>query len=76
MTDRNWMQEGTPGDEIMWATAAMADGGVVLAGDVSGNYTEDNFGKIDFVAVKLNSEGILQWRWRVRFHRLYDSLWL
>lgn len=49
-----------------------ADGSVLVAGQTSGTWGNENqtngvTGTHDFAAFKLDSEGLLLWKWQVRF---------
>lgn len=60
-------QEGATGDESFLAAAATDDGGVVVAGYSNG--TIDGVvseGSSDFLAVKLDADGVEEWRWQVK----------
>lgn len=62
------MQEGSSKFESVRATAAMKDGGVILVGGIHGTHGENSAGDKDIVAVKLDSEGVFQWRWQVKLY--------
>lgn len=51
----------------MSATAAVADGGVIMVGNTDGNWNGvASQGGADFAAVKLGSAGTVIWRWQVK----------
>lgn len=57
----------------------MEDGGVVFAGKVNRPSVGIPSGYPDFVAIKLDSEGHVEWRWKVRcyintvYHMIFSS---
>lgn len=61
-----WSQEGSIGNDYLWGAAALEDGGVVVAGSTNGTWNGvTSLGEFDFVAVKLDSEGTMEWDWQV-----------
>ena len=45
---------------------ALADGSVVLGGSTEGDWNTTNKGLKDFAAVKLDIDGVEEWRYQVR----------
>lgn len=67
------MQDGSPGDDLMRAAAAVDDG-VVVAGYSDGIWNNvSSQGDLDFAAVKLDSDGTVDWIWQVN-HRSIATL--
>lgn len=50
---------------VMFASAARADGSIVLAGTTSGEWDGELAGILDFAAVALDEDGVELWRWQV-----------
>lgn len=62
-------QDGVPyGINVIHDAAALSDGSVVFAGSTEGDYvsTIGHAGGEDFMAVKVFSNGVTDWRWQVR----------
>jgi len=59
------LQEGTSADDIIYTAVATEDGSAVLAGYTSGLWNGTTNSSHDFAAVKLDSNGTVQWRWQV-----------
>ncbi|CAM9254578.1 unnamed protein product [Sphacelaria rigidula] len=65
VTLRYGLQDGSDDlDEILGAASA-EDGSVVLAGYTDGSYDGRSTGLEDIVAVKLDVDGELLWKWQV-----------
>lgn len=62
-------QNGSAGDNSLWAATALADGSVVLAGYTTGSWSGSNQGAADFAVVKLDVDGLEEWRWQVMHAR-------
>lgn len=45
---------------------ALVDGSVVLVGSTEGEWFDENQGSKDFAAVKLDIEGVEEWRYQAR----------
>ena len=61
------LQEGTAEDDILWGATALDEGSTILVGYTNGNWTGDSVNNTrDFVAVKLDVDGAVQWHWQVR----------
>ncbi|CAM9724389.1 unnamed protein product, partial [Sphacelaria rigidula] len=58
-------QEGTPETDRILGAAVLGDGSIVLAGLTRGDWAETNAGGSDFCAARLDSDGIVLWRWQV-----------
>lgn len=58
-------QEGTGLNETFRAAVSGEDNSVILAGSSRGNWSGVNLGEMDFIAVKLDSDGKEVWRWQV-----------
>ena len=59
-------QDGTGlNDTFKAAAASGGDGSVILAGSSSGNWSGVTLGEMDFIAIKLDSDGNEMWRWQV-----------
>lgn len=64
------MQEGTDNEDYVQASAATADGNVVLAGSTLGSWNGTQVGNSDAAVTKLNAEdGTVMWRYMVRMPR-------
>jgi len=59
------LQGGTPLKDKLFASAHGGGGSVVLAGYSEGDWAEAGAGGSDLTAVKLSSEGVVEWRWQV-----------
>lgn len=57
-------QEGSTEDDLLGAIAMGENGSVVMGGFSAGDW-DGHSGGADFAAVKLDSDGIVQWRWQV-----------
>ncbi|CAM9529226.1 unnamed protein product [Hapterophycus canaliculatus] len=57
-------QDGSSETDMVYASAATEDEGVVLAGFTDGTWSGDNAGGSDFAAVKLDSDGVEVWRYQ------------
>ena len=62
----SFAQNGTSGGDNLKGVAIAQDGSIVVAGDTTGSYGRENEGGLDFVAIKLDSDGNVQWAWQVR----------
>ena len=60
------LQNGTEEWDTIFAAAGADDGSVIIAGDTLGSYGAENAGYLDFVAVKIDSDGNTIWAWQVR----------
>lgn len=61
------LQGGTTEDDTLTAVAVnQVDGSMVFAGKTDGDWGKENAGKSDFVAMKLDIDGNLLWRWQVK----------
>lgn len=58
-------QSGTSVDDSFFAVAMATDGTVVLAGETEGGWSGKPSGGSDFVAMKLDEQGLELWRWQV-----------
>ncbi|CAN0111305.1 unnamed protein product [Ascophyllum nodosum] len=59
-----WL-EGSEGSDYLVSAAAVADGGVVVAGWSNGTWNGvESIGDADFAAIKLDSDGDVVWRWQ------------
>ena len=65
MTMSNVLQDGTTGNDFIHTAVATGDGSAVLAGYTSGLWNGTTDSSDDFAAVKLDSNGTVQWRWQV-----------
>ncbi|CAM9723705.1 unnamed protein product, partial [Ascophyllum nodosum] len=69
-TDGNVMwkwQEGTPQEDQFNAAVALEGGSTILIGYTYGSWYGENAGDestSDFAAVKLDADGIVEWRWQ------------
>lgn len=54
--------------------AALSDGSVVLVGETDGDYAEDIAGLDDFVVVKLDADGVVDWTWQVNITTEFKRL--
>lgn len=61
-----WRQGGTDGDDQLTSAVPAGDGSVVLSGDTNGSFSGSNTGGFDFVAVKLDADGNVLWKWQVK----------
>jgi len=59
-------QDGTALNETFKAAVAAENSSVILAGSSRGNWSAVNVGEMDFIAVKLDSDGKELWRWQAR----------
>ena len=59
------LQNGTSGDDSLFATAARADGTMVLGGYTQGAWSGSIAGGFDFAIVTLDADGKEIWRWQV-----------
>ena len=62
----SFAQNGTSGEDELRSVAIAQDGSIVVAGGTSGSYDRESEGGFDFVALKLDSNGNVQWAWQVR----------
>lgn len=60
------LQDGTEASDKIFAAAAVDDGSVIISGYTEGSYGAVNSGSTDFVAVEVDSDGSLVWKWQVR----------
>ena len=60
------LQDGTEENDKIFAAAAVDDGSVIIAGYTEGSYGAVNSGSTDFVAVKIDRDANLMWKWQVR----------
>ena len=60
------LQDGTEEWDEMYAAAGADDGSVIIAGYTDGSYEAG----LDFVAVKIDSDGNTVWKWQVRSVRV------
>lgn len=51
---------------VSFASAARADGSIVLAGWTDGDWEGELVGTLDFAALALDEDGAELWRWQVR----------
>ena len=58
-------QDGTSGNDYINAAVVTGGGSTVLAGDTEGSWGSTNTGSVDFAAVKLDADGIVEWKWQV-----------
>ncbi|CAM9911095.1 unnamed protein product, partial [Sphacelaria rigidula] len=58
------VQGGSQSSDRLHAAAMGLDGSVILAGQTSGDWNGSNAGVTDFAALKLDADGVLQWRWQ------------
>lgn len=59
----------------MSAATAVADGGVIMVGDTSGNWNGMAWkGGVDFAVVKLGPAGTVIWRWQVKTCNVMTSI--
>ncbi|CAN0346976.1 unnamed protein product, partial [Ectocarpus fasciculatus] len=65
---RRWgSKEGSTGEDELADAAATGDGGVVVGGYFNGTLSGvASEGLQDFIAIKFDSDGREEWRWRVR----------
>ena len=59
------LQNGTSTGDLIYAAVATENGSAVLTGYTSGLWNGTTNGSKDFTAVKLDSNGTVQWRWQV-----------
>lgn len=59
-------QEGTTEEDQFGPVVLTADENIVLSGSTSGNYNETLTGTRDAVAVKLDPNGAVLWRYQVK----------
>lgn len=60
-------QDGAEGEDYLTSAAATDDGGVVVGGYTTGLYNGvDSEGRADFVAIKMDSDGAVEWHWQAR----------
>ena len=59
------LQDGTTGNDVIYTAIATVDGSAVLAGYTAGLWNGTTNSSDDFAAVKLDSNGTVQWRWQV-----------
>ncbi|CAN0006754.1 unnamed protein product, partial [Sphacelaria rigidula] len=57
-------QDGTPFNDILFAVAVGEDGSVALGGRTVGLFGTDASGGNDYVAIKLDKDGVEEWRWQ------------
>lgn len=65
-------QEGSYQSDYLDGAAAANREGVILAGYLTGNWSETTSGSFDFAAVGLDSDANVQWRWRVILDPTYS----
>lgn len=58
-------QGGTDYEDDFEGAAVGQDGGIVLAGHTTGNWSGESEGGVDFAAVKLDADGNVLWKWQV-----------
>eukprot|EP00752_Nemacystus_decipiens_P003778 g3478.t1 len=57
-------QDGALGDDYLAGAAATNDGGVVVGGHSNGTYNGISEGSVDFVVIKLDADGAVEWTWQ------------
>ncbi|CAM9807714.1 unnamed protein product, partial [Ascophyllum nodosum] len=57
-------QNGTSREDYLNGVAIAQDGSIVVEGGTNGSYHRENEGGLDFVAMKLDSNGSVQWAWQ------------
>lgn len=60
------LQDGTEENDKIFAVAAVDDGSVIIAGYTEGSYGAVNSGSADVVAVEIDRDANLVWKWQVR----------
>lgn len=60
------IQAGTPEDEHLRGGAVGSDGSTVLVGHSKGDWNGTNAGDYDFVALKVDAQGEIIWKWQVK----------
>lgn len=58
-------QDGTMEYDVLVGVVATADGNLVMSGHTAGDYNGTLIGVYDYVAVKLNPDGAVVWRYQV-----------
>ena len=66
-------QNGTSREDYLNGVAIAQDGSIVVEGGTNGSYHRENEGGLDFVAMKLDSNGSVQWAWQVRLNTNWFS---
>lgn len=61
-----FVQDGTERTDYFTCAAVGEDGSVVLAGESAGSWNGLKKGSLDFIAIKIDSEGEEMWRWQVK----------
>ncbi|CAN0213505.1 unnamed protein product [Ascophyllum nodosum] len=57
-------QDGTVGDDHIYAGGVAKDGSVILAGGTTGGYAAESAGSFDFLVIKLDGDGEVLWTWQ------------
>ena len=60
------LQDGSEEWDYINAAAGADDGSVIIAGNTWDSYEDVNAGYSDFVAVKIDGDGSIIWKWQVR----------
>ena len=58
-------QDGSNSNDAMFGAIALNEGSVILVGRTEGDFVGTNQGSSDFVAVELDTNGTVLWRWQV-----------
>lgn len=61
-------QGGTSEDDVFLGGGMGDNSSVILVGSSYGNWADTNKGGEDFIAVKLDADGNILWKWQVNTH--------